>query len=196
MHFENAQIGKGVLKFRKFQKNLCESVPFYLTLQPCSPEFLTSANAGSKKNVSFEYSEIVGSLPEKGLYWSHLINWTLLKKVSSYIFERTLEILGNYQKNVFNSVPFKNLSCPIHPSLCRKLIPPQVFPLFVLRNFRIAGKESVVESYFSQVRQTSTLCNSVKKNLTRAWYVPKIDFSRNFEKSSFNWSCRFTVFSL
>ena len=68
MHSENAQNIKGVLKFRNFQKNLCERVPFSLTLQPCSLEFLTSANADSKKNVSFQYFEIVGSLPEKGLY--------------------------------------------------------------------------------------------------------------------------------
>ena len=68
IHSESAEKVKGVLKFRKFQKRICENVPFSLTLQPCSPEFLTSANADSKKNVSFEYSEIVGSLPEKGLY--------------------------------------------------------------------------------------------------------------------------------
>ena len=67
IHSESAQNGKGILKFRKFQKNLCESVPFTLTLQSCSPEFLTSANADSMKNVSFEYSETVGSLPEKGV---------------------------------------------------------------------------------------------------------------------------------
>ena len=38
-----------------------------LTLQPCNPKFLTSANAVSKKKISFECSEIVRSLPEKGL---------------------------------------------------------------------------------------------------------------------------------
>ena len=58
---------KGVLKFRKFQKNLCEGVSLYLPLQPCSPEFLNSLNTGSQKNVFFECSEIVGSLIEKGL---------------------------------------------------------------------------------------------------------------------------------
>ena len=65
---------KGWSKISKIPKTLSESVPFSLTLQPWIPEFLTSANADSKKNISFEYSEIVGSLPEKGLYWSHLIN--------------------------------------------------------------------------------------------------------------------------
>ena len=67
IHSESAEKVKGVLKLQKLQKNLCKSVPFSLMLHPCSPEFLTSANADSKKNVSFEYSEIVGSLSEKGL---------------------------------------------------------------------------------------------------------------------------------
>ena len=74
MHSGSAQKGKYILKFWKFQKHLCKTVPFFLTLQPCSPEFLNSAITGSKKNVSFEYSEIVGSLPEKGLKQCHLIN--------------------------------------------------------------------------------------------------------------------------
>ena len=68
IHSESAEKVKGILEFQKFQKNLCESVPFSLTLQPCSLEFLASANADSKKNVSIEYSEIVRSLPEKALY--------------------------------------------------------------------------------------------------------------------------------
>ena len=67
IHSGNAQKGKYILKFRKFQKRLCETVPLFLTLQPCSPEFLTSANTGSKKNLLCEYSEIVGSLPGKVL---------------------------------------------------------------------------------------------------------------------------------
>ena len=91
----------------------------------------------------------------------------------------------------------KNSSCPIHLHITMpKTDSPQVFPLFILRNFKIAGRASVVESHFSKVRETSAFCNSVEKNLTRAWYVPKSGFSRNFEKSPFNRSCRFTVFSL
>ena len=39
IHSGSAQKGKDVLKFQKFQKNICEFVPFSLTLQPCSPEF-------------------------------------------------------------------------------------------------------------------------------------------------------------
>ena len=68
IHFRSAQKGKDVRKFQKSHKNLSETVPFALTLQPCSPEFLTLGNTDFKKNVSFvEYSEIAGRLPEKGL---------------------------------------------------------------------------------------------------------------------------------
>ena len=45
----------------------CETDIFSLTLQPCNPDFLNPANTGFQKNVSFECSAIVGSLPEKGL---------------------------------------------------------------------------------------------------------------------------------
>ena len=31
----------------------CETDPFFLTLQPCSRDFLTPVNTGFKKNVSF-----------------------------------------------------------------------------------------------------------------------------------------------
>ena len=86
------------------------------------PEFLTSANADSKKNVSFEYSEIVGSLPEKDLYLSHLINQTLLKQ-SFHTFLReywencSYESFGKLSKKL-SLIAFllKNSSCPIHPS--------------------------------------------------------------------------------
>ena len=50
-----------------------------------------------------------------------------------------MEVLENYQKIVFNSVRFKKLELSNPPTyeLCRKLIPPQVFPSFVLRNFTL-----------------------------------------------------------
>ena len=48
-------------------QNLCETVPFSLTVLTCSSEYLTSVNTDSKKNVSFDCFEIVGSLQEKGL---------------------------------------------------------------------------------------------------------------------------------
>ena len=55
MHFGSPQKGTGVLKFQKFQKNLYETVSFSLTLQLCSPEFLTSANTDSKKMKTQKY---------------------------------------------------------------------------------------------------------------------------------------------
>ena len=57
----------------------------------------------------------------------------------------------------------KNSSCPIHLHITMpKTDSPQVFPLFILRNFKIAGRASVVESHFSKVRETSAFCNSVE----------------------------------
>ena len=37
---------------------------------------------------------------------------------------------------------------------------------------------------------------TLSRNLTGAWYVPKSNSSRNFEKSPFNRICRLTVYSL
>ena len=65
--FGSFQKGNNVLKFCKFCKYICETVSFSLRLQPWNPEFLTSLNTGPKKNVSFECSEIVKSLPEEVL---------------------------------------------------------------------------------------------------------------------------------
>ena len=67
IHSGSAQKGKDILKFQKFQKSLCGTIPFSPTLQSCSPEFLSSASTDSKKNVSFDCSEVIASLPEKGL---------------------------------------------------------------------------------------------------------------------------------
>ena len=68
IHSGSDQNGKDILKFQKFQKHLCKTVPFFPNATVLSPEFLTSANTDSKKNVSFDCSELVVSLPEKGLY--------------------------------------------------------------------------------------------------------------------------------
>ena len=66
IYSRRAQKGKDVLKFQNFQK-IFETVPPSLTLQPYSRYFLTSVNRESKKNVSFEYSEIVGSATERNI---------------------------------------------------------------------------------------------------------------------------------
>ena len=58
---------KDVLKFQKFQKNLCVIVPFSLTAQPAGSRISDFSKHTFQENVSFEYSEKVGSLP------SHLI---------------------------------------------------------------------------------------------------------------------------
>ena len=118
IHSGSAQIGKGVWKFQKFYKNLSSNVPFSLKLQPCSPEFLTLANTYYEKNVFF--AEKAGRLPEKGLKWNHLINWTLLKKYLHTFLRGCQEncYYGSFGKlpKKMSSVAFllKNSGCPIH----------------------------------------------------------------------------------
>ena len=110
-----------------------------------------------------------------------------------------MKVLGNYQKKKMSLITFllKNSNCPIHlPITMPKTDSAASVSFACSEKLQIAGRACVVESHFSKVRETSMFCNSVEKNLRRAWYVPKSDFSRNFEKSPFNSSCRFTVFSL
>ena len=44
IYSESALKGKDLLKFQKFRNLFCKATPFSWTLQPCSPEFPTSAN--------------------------------------------------------------------------------------------------------------------------------------------------------
>ena len=92
IHSGRAQKGKHLLKFWKSKENRCETAPFSLTLRPCSAEFLTSAIQTPKKKIFCEYSEIVGSLPEKSLscIMKSFDQPNASKKISSYIFERML----------------------------------------------------------------------------------------------------------
>ena len=54
----SAQRGKDVFS-RTPKKTLCKT--FFLGLQACNPEFLTSTKTDSKKNFSCECSKIVGN---------------------------------------------------------------------------------------------------------------------------------------
>ena len=78
-----------------------------------------------------------------------------------------------------------------------KLTSPQALPLFVLRIFKIAGRDLLVESHFSKVTETLQFAilrfAILSRSLTRLCDVSKSSFSSNFEKSSFNRSCRLTV---
>ena len=47
------------------KRTLCIAAPFSLILKVCSPEIPTSTKTGSKKNVSWERSEILQKLPWK-----------------------------------------------------------------------------------------------------------------------------------
>ena len=67
---------KGFSKSQKFQKNPRKTVSFHLTLKACRPQFPTSAETDTKKNVCFECFEMNGSFPKKNLPWIHLIEVT------------------------------------------------------------------------------------------------------------------------
>ena len=77
IHSGNAQKGKGILKFQNFKNNFCETVPFF----PNATALI------------------------------HLINKRLLKKYLHTFLNvgktAAMNVLENYQKNVFSSVPFK-----------------------------------------------------------------------------------------
>ena len=110
-----------VIKSQKFQKNLFQTVPFSLTLQSSSPEFLTSGNADPKKNAFFGYSEIVGSLPLKGLKWSLWLTKRFKKNLFVHFWEdawksASMKVLETYQKNVFRSIPFKKFELSSTPN--------------------------------------------------------------------------------
>ena len=62
IHSTSAQKGKNVLKFQKIAY-----YPFFTNATALQSRISASANTGSKKNVSFECSGIVGSLPQKSL---------------------------------------------------------------------------------------------------------------------------------
>ena len=55
------------LQILEVQKNLYKNVLFPLTLQACNPICLTSAKTVCKENALVEFSDVVGSLQEKGL---------------------------------------------------------------------------------------------------------------------------------
>ena len=50
-------------KISKIPEKYLQNCSFFLTLQVCSPEFLTSGKKDPKKNISFQCPEIVGVLP-------------------------------------------------------------------------------------------------------------------------------------
>ena len=69
----------------------------------------------------------------------------------------------------------KNSSCPIHspvsypihpPIAIAKVGPSQIFPLFVFKIFKIAGRKSVMESLISKVTEASAFYYSADKSKT------------------------------
>ena len=79
----------------------CKTDPFSLTLEPCSPDFLTSANPDFKKNVSFwvkkVYNKVIWLTKH---FYENLFSGDVRKTTVT-------KVLENYYKNIFSSVPFK-----------------------------------------------------------------------------------------
>ena len=97
-----------------------------------------------------------------------------LKKITLCIFWGNvlknclfLKFLENSRKNIFRRVFLSSSSYPIyHPQLYSKLIPPQKFPVNVLRIFKIAGTASVLESLFSKkTDEISAFYNSASNSI-------------------------------
>ena len=64
----NALKGKDALKFRKLKKYIFAKLSLFVyRLSPAFQNFLLQQKMRSKKNVSCEFSEILGNLPGKGL---------------------------------------------------------------------------------------------------------------------------------
>ena len=157
VHPGSAQKRKDVLKSHK---NLCETVALSRMLQPCNPEFLTSANTDSKESVSFffEYSEIVGSLPEKVsvIKW---FDWLNASKKYHYTFLRGWwkncchKIFGKLSRNVFSSVPCRKFELP-NPSTTTtsKTDSTECVSFVCSANFRNCW-ESIVESSFRKEKK-------------------------------------------
>ena len=73
-------------------------------------------------------------------------------------------VLENYQKNVFSSVPFKKLELSNPPTYIYSKTDSTANISFVcFENFKTGWRASVVESLFSKVKEPSGLCNSVEK---------------------------------
>ena len=100
-------------------------------------------------------------------------------------------------ESVFSSVPFKKfeLSNPPTHIYSKNWLDRKCF----LCLFWVLSKLDVRHlwwNYFLVKKQKLLRFATLSRTPTRAWYVPKRSFSRNFQKSPFKRCYRFTVYSL
>ena len=102
-----------------------------------------------------------------------------------------MKVLEIIRKTSLAAFLLKNLSCPIYPPITIAKTDSTASVSFVCSyNFRNYC-ESVCGS------MTKLLCfATLSRTLTRAWYVPKSNYFRNFKTSPFNRICRLTVQNL
>ena len=102
---------------------VCETDPFSLMLQPCNPDFLTSANTEFKKNASFWVFCNTWKFARKRSIIKSFDYLNTSMKITLYIFQGMLEklLLWKFWKIIRKTslVAFllKNLSCPIYPPI-------------------------------------------------------------------------------
>ena len=121
--------------FENSKKILCKTDLFFLTLQACSPEFLTLVQKGSKTNVSFECSEIFGSLPGKCLY--NEVIWLTQQDLQGNRFWKFWEISRKTSLVVFKQ--FK-LSNPFTYNFNENWHHPNFFPSVFQEFLKLLGK--------------------------------------------------------
>ena len=91
-----------------------------------------------------------------------------------------IDIMKIIKKMSLIALLLKNSSCPIHSHITMPRTDSTAHVSFVCsEKLQNCWESAVVALHFSKVRETSAFCNSVEKNLTRAWYVPKSGFPRN-----------------
>ena len=134
------------------KRTICTAAPFSLMLKVCSPEIPTSTKTGSKKNVSWERSEIPRKYPGV-LEWSYSIKVAGLLSRTYPLLKKKLFIY--FSGGVWNSRKIKHfVQFDLFNILLTSILketPLQMLPLSVKRLFKIPGKPSVVESIFSKV---------------------------------------------
>ena len=150
-------------------------------LKVCSSGIPTSTKTSSKKNVSWERSEI----PWK-LSWKRSVMKLFFWSSRRVVFE-TLGKLGILSNSI----------CSIYDSqLYWKPASLQMLLLSVKRLFTITEKLSVVKAIFNKVTEKNFVLTLVFLLALVLTFVPQSSASRNFEKLPFNQSYRLAVYRL
>ena len=163
-------------------KKTFAKLSFSSTLQVCNLEFPISTETHSKKNVSFECSEIVGYFLGKRCIMELFCQSNKITIYNLNAYKKSLPAFfwGCSKKLLiwkFQKIPRKtslvefflsNWSCPIYRlQLYWKLTPSQMFLVSISRIFKTAVRTSLMKRFLSKVaREVSSYYNSVENSVT------------------------------